>query len=97
MCEKDILERLLDEGVLIEKPDHRYRTTRKWQSAMARAAFRLMRHPAEAIADDDLRLPILYALDELVGTRATDDELASMAETLLPIEAAELDPRLLPS
>jgi len=66
------------------------RTTRKFQSAMARAASQLL-----ALGTDcsDLRVPIASALLEGYGGALLDGELADLIEAMLPIELAELDPR----
>jgi hypothetical protein len=83
------LTRLESDGLLV-RHTYGHRATRRWQGAMARAAFKLLR-----AGDDgtDLRLPIATALLELYGESLSDLELATMVEVLLPIEAAELDPR----
>jgi hypothetical protein len=85
----DVLARLEAEG-LLRRDGEKYRTTRRWQSAMARAAFHLVR---TTDGGDDLRLPIAYALVELYGTDLADIEMAQFIEHLLPIELAEVDPR----
>lgn len=72
---------------LIRMDGVRYRTTRRWQGAMARAALRLL---AEGEHSSDLRVPITHALVELFGSHLDDDELASLVEAVTPIEAAEL-------
>jgi hypothetical protein len=84
-----VLSRLEADGVVRRDGDG-HRTTRRWQSAMARAAFRLY-----AAGDDgsDLRLPVAFALVEIYGTVLPDAELAALVEHMLPIETRELDPR----
>jgi hypothetical protein len=84
-----LLERLEADGLLHQEAG-RHRTTRRWQSAMARAAFRLLQ---EGAADDDLRLPVACAIVEFYAD-LSDEELAQLIEVLTPIEAAELDPRI---
>jgi hypothetical protein len=66
-----------------------YRTTTRWQAAMARSALRLYRQGAR---DDDLRVPVASALVELYGANLLDEEIAQLVETLLPIERVELHP-----
>ena len=73
---------------LVRRDGDRVRTTRRWQGAMARAAFAL---EAEG-APFDLRLPVVRALVELYGDELTDDDVVRLAEAILPIEAAELSP-----
>jgi hypothetical protein len=82
MPETGALARLAADG-LVEPGVDGPRATRRWQGAMARAAFRLM--AAEA-PWRDLRLPIASALAELYP-EASDEELAEAVEVLLPIEA----------
>jgi hypothetical protein len=84
-----VLARLESDG-LVRREDGGRRTTRRWQAAMARAAFRLY-----AAGDDasDLRLPIAFALVEGYGSDVPDVDLATYVEHMLPIEARELDPR----
>jgi hypothetical protein len=79
-----------DDLIRRERAEGEYRTTRRWQAAMARAAFRLY-----ASGDDgsDLRLPIAFALVEIYGSDVPDADLALYVEHMLPIEARELDPR----
>lgn len=84
-----LLKRLEADG-LLRQEGGRHRTTRRWQSAMARAAFRLLQ---EGAADDDLRLPVACAIVEFYAD-LSDDDLARFIEVLTPIEAAELDPRI---
>lgn len=69
-----------------------YRTTRRWQGAMARAAWRLL-SSGEQGEEGDLRLPVAHALMELLGDELPDEELARCVEAMVPVEAAELDPR----
>ena len=80
----------LESDDLVRREEGDYRTTRRWQAAMARAAFRLY-----ASGDDasDLRLPIAFALVEVYGSDVPDEDLALYVEHMLPIEAHELDPR----
>jgi hypothetical protein len=63
------------------------RTTRKWQSAMARAALRLYE---TGDPGHDLRVPIASALLEIYGPNMADEELASLVEAMLPVEAHAL-------
>jgi hypothetical protein len=89
VCDPSVLERLATDGLL----EHRggvYRTTRRWQSAMARAAFRIL---AEQGDGDDLRAPIVVALLEIYGEGIPDDHIIEDVEALLAVETLELDPR----
>jgi hypothetical protein len=82
------MDRLTADG-LVRHVDGQHRTTRRWQGAMARAALELQRAGAR---DDDLRVPVAYALVGIYGDDRPDEELASLVEAMLPIEAAELAP-----
>src|SRR4051812_26074690 len=90
------LQRLEDDGLIwrshamLAVPP---RTTRRLQAALARAAFGLYGR-GEEDASFDLRVPIATALLELYGDALTNEELAGLVDALLPIEAAELDPRV---
>lgn len=80
---------VLEHDGLVHRVRDRYRTTRNFQSAMARAASRLYR---AGDAGSDLRVPIASALLEIYGDRLSDDALAARTEAMLPIEAEELNP-----
>jgi hypothetical protein len=84
----DVLARLEADG-LIRREGERYRSTRRWQAAMARAAFHMY---GTGDQGGDLRVPIVRALLEVYGD-LPDLEIVRFVEQLLPIEAAELDPR----
>lgn len=88
--EAEVLRRLEADGLLRQDDAARHRTTERWQAAVARVAYRLLREGAD---DSDLRLPVACALVEVYGT-LPDQELALLTEVLTPIEAAELDPRV---
>jgi hypothetical protein len=89
MRERDALDVLVQDG-FIRHDVTRFRTTPRWQAALARAAFHLQRSGAPW---QDLRLPIAAALADQYRDRP-DDELASLVEAILPIEMAELAPLL---
>lgn len=81
----------LEQDGLLRKERSVHRTTRRWQAAMARAALRLFH--TDGARDDDLRIPIACALLEIYGPEATRERIAELTETMVAIEAAELDPR----
>jgi hypothetical protein len=81
----DPADRLLADG-LLRREGERWRTTPRWQAAMARAALGLQRAQAPW---RDLRLPIAAALLERYPD-ATDEEVAALVEVMLPVEEAEL-------
>lgn len=87
----DVVAHLEGAGLLWRDGDD-LRTTRRWQGAMARAAWRLLGAGDRGDAGD-LRVPVAHALMELLGRELPDEELARCVEAMLPIEAAELDPR----
>ena len=82
------LVRLEQDGVL-RRDGERARTTRRWQSAMARAAWRLQ---STGDTGDDLRVPIAAALVDLYGDTVDSEGLIAAISVLLPIEVAELSP-----
>jgi hypothetical protein len=90
MPEDAVLRRLEADGFVRFEPGGRPRTTRKWQSAMARAAFHLW---GAGDQGTDLRVPVAFAVVELYGTELPDEGLATLVEAMLPVEEAELDPR----
>jgi hypothetical protein len=87
---EETLQQLERDG-LLRREQARFRTTRRWQAAMARAALRLSR--TEEVRDDDLRIPIVSALLELYGEALSRERIVELVEVMLPIEAVELDPR----
>jgi hypothetical protein len=86
----DALAALEADG-LLRREGERLRTTRRWQSAMARAAFRLV---GSGIDGDDLRVPVASALVEIYGIDEEEERIAELVEAMLPIEERELDPML---
>lgn len=84
------LSRLAADG-LVRREGDRWRTTRRLQGALARAALGLIA-AGRGRDDGDLRLPLALALAGVYADNATDAELAAMVEALLPIEARELAP-----
>src|SRR5688572_5363866 len=77
---------------LLQREGNDYRTTRRWQAAMARAAFNLL---GAGDASDDLRTPVAYALVELYGSELTDERLTELVLLMTRVEARELDPQIL--
>jgi len=73
---------LAHEGILT-RDGERFRTTRRWQGAMARAAFELQATDEEF----DLRRPIAMALVSLFGDRCDDRDLARYVAALVTIES----------
>jgi hypothetical protein len=72
---------------LLRRDGERLRTTRRWQGAMSRAAFRLWRS-----GDDghDLRVPVAHALLEIYGVGVDDGDLARLVELMAEVEAREM-------
>ena len=79
--------RRLEQDGLLERRGAELRTTRSWQSAMARAAMQLY---DKGDPGEDLRVPIGVALFEKYGSSVSDDELADLIEAMLPIELTSL-------
>lgn len=86
----DTIRRRLEGDGLLQLVEGRARTTRRWQSAMARAAAKLAQRGDEGY---DLRIPIAWALIEHYGGNLPDETLVAMVGVMTPIEAAELDPQ----
>jgi hypothetical protein len=82
----DALARLESEG-LVERTEQIWKTGRRFQQAMARAAAKLY---AAGDPGDDLRTPIALALIDLYGDALDEDALAAFIEAMLPIEATSL-------
>jgi hypothetical protein len=80
---------MMEADGLLRREGDRFRTTRRWQSAMARAAFRLV---GAGVDGDDLRVPVAAALLEIYGVDEAEEYLADLVEAMLPIEARELAP-----
>ncbi len=80
------LARLEADG-LIASGGEIWKTSRKWQQAMARAAAKLYEagDPGE-----DLRVPIALAMVNVYSDRVDDETVAELVEAMLPIEAASL-------
>ena len=79
----------LERDGLLRRESDRYRTTRKWQSAMIRASAKLY---AAGDPGEDMRVPIATALVEIYGETVPEEALARYVEALLPVEDAELHP-----
>jgi len=84
MPEDAAVRRLIEDGFL-DHGETGLRTTRRWQGALARAAFALQR----AGAPWDLRLPIAAALADH-DPALSDRELAELVEAMVPVQEAEL-------
>jgi len=82
----DRLDRLEQDGLVL-RDGSTVRATRRWQAAVARAAFGLVQ---AGELGDDLRVPIALALLELYGPDTPDGELADLVEVILPVTTADL-------
>jgi hypothetical protein len=80
------IARLAADGFIVAG-DARWKTSRRWQQAMARAAVRLY---DKGDPGDDLRVPIALALLDVYADTVDDEMLASLVEAMLPIESASL-------
>jgi hypothetical protein len=85
---RSVLVRRLEADGLVERRGEELRTTRRWQGAMARAAYQLL---AAGEPSGDLRLPMIRALVEFYPA-LPDQELLGLLEVLLPVELCALDP-----
>jgi hypothetical protein len=80
------LARFAADGFIVHG-GQRWKTSRRWQQAMARAALKLY---DDGDPGDDLRVPIALAIVELYSGALDDEFLAELVEAILPIEAASL-------
>jgi hypothetical protein len=79
-----IAEEILGVRGLIERDDQgAWKTTRRWQNALARAQVRLM---AAGDGGSDLRIPIIVALVDVFGDTHDADSLASCVHLMLDLE-----------
>lgn len=79
------LQRLAHAGI-VERTGSEWRTTEKWDRALMKAETRLVEY-AEAV--EDPRLPISYALVDLLGPDVPESQLESMVDAMLPLEMRE--------
>src|SRR5436190_4699018 len=80
------LARFEADGFIL-RDGQRWKTGRRWQQAMARAAMKLYH---EGDPGDDLRVPIALAIVELYSSTLDDETLADLVEAILPIETGSL-------
>jgi hypothetical protein len=85
MDREQALQRLAHAGV-VERDGADWRTTAKWQRAFMRAEERVLEFNESV---DDARVPVTYALVEVLGTKVPDEDLGPMVEAILPLELAE--------
>ena len=80
------LARFEADGFIL-RDGRRWKTGRRWQQAMARAAMKLYH---EGDPGDDLRVPIALAIVEIYSGTLDDETLAELVEAMLPIETSSL-------
>ena len=85
MDPEQALQRLAHAG-LVEQRGGAWRTTPKWERAFMRAEERVLEFNE---AHGDPRLPVGYALVDLLGPTVPDDELQDMVDAMLPLEMRE--------
>lgn len=85
MDPEQALQRLAHAGI-VERHGKAWRTTPKWERALMRAETRVVEY---AEAADDARLPIGYALVDLLGANVPEQDLHAMVEAILPLELRE--------
>ena len=83
--QEQALARLASDGFIERRNESSWKTSRRWQQAMARTAARLYKEDP----GDDLRVPIAHVIIEMYDG-ADDDTLIELVEAMLPIEAAAL-------
>jgi hypothetical protein len=84
---QEALARLEEDGY-VTRTAGKWRTSRRWQQAMARAAAKL--YQAGEDTGDDLRVPIALAVVGLYAGRLDEEGLAALVEAILPIEQESL-------
>jgi hypothetical protein len=84
--ESPALLKLVSDGLVVRDGEV-FRTTRKWQGAMARAALHLYE---SGDPGQDLRVPIAHAMVELYPDEMEHEALADLIEAMLPIEVGAL-------
>ena len=89
--DEEVLVALAADG-LLERDEDRFRTTRRWQGAMARAATKLATYEDPPT---DLRVPITIALVEIYGSSVDSETLADYVEAMLLVQGEALG--LIPS
>lgn len=82
MNAEQALQRLAHAGLVARERDG-WRTTAKWQRALMKTVIEYRE------AADDLRLPVTYALVEVLGPKVPEDELKALVEAILPLEMQE--------
>ncbi len=82
----EALARLSADGWIEPKDESSWKTSRRWQQAMARTAARLYREDP----GDDLRVPIAHVIVELYDGQVDDELLVELVGAMLPLEAAAL-------
>ena len=80
------LARLEADGFIL-RTEAGWKTSRRWQQAMARAAVSLY---DEGDTSEDLRVPIACAMLDCYTQSLDDETLAALVEAMLPVEAASL-------
>jgi hypothetical protein len=84
---EEALARLAADGWIETSAGASWKTSRRWQQAMARTAARLYKEDP----GDDLRVPIAHAMVECYADAIDDDELlVALVEAMLPLEAVAL-------
>jgi hypothetical protein len=84
---EEALARLAADGWIEQTAESSWKTSRRWQQAMARTAARLYKEDP----GDDLRVPIAHAMVECYEGKVDDDDmLVALVEAMLPLEAVAL-------
>ena len=78
-------QRLSHAGILHEKRGH-WQTTPTWERALMKAEARVLEFNENV---GEPRVPITYALLDVLGAKVPETELKDLVEVLLPIETAE--------
>lgn len=91
MDPEQALQRLAHAGIVARERGE-WVTTEKWDRAFMRAEEKLMEFDE---APDDLRVPVGYALADILGPKVPEADFKAMVAALLPLEMAaeeEMEP-----
>ena len=85
----------LEYSNVISLENNKYQTTRRWQAAMARASFKILQDRenvdgSRSLKEEDVRLPVIYALKDIFKNIIPNDRLVPMVASMVWIEAQVL-------
>lgn len=87
MNPEQALQRLAHAGLVVQESGE-WQTTEAWDRALMKAETKLVEY-AEGV--EDPRLPITYALVDVLGPDVPEAQLEAMVDAMLPLEMSEED------